>query len=40
MDEAVRARLSELTVKDVKDRNQGVSQAEILEAIEEAVANS
>ena len=31
VDEAVQARLFELTVKDVKDRNQAVSQAEILE---------
>lgn len=38
--EAVQARLLELTVKDVKDRNQAFSQAEIREAIEEAVANS
>jgi len=40
VDEAVQARLFELTVKDAKDRSQGFSQAEILDAIEEAVANS
>ena len=37
VDEAVQTRLFELTVKDVKDRNQSFSQAELLEAIEEAV---
>ena len=39
VDEAAQAWLFELTVKDVEDRNQPVSQAEILEAVEEAVAN-
>jgi hypothetical protein len=36
----VQARLLELTVKDVKAGNQAFPQEEILEAIEEAVANS
>jgi hypothetical protein len=35
---AVLARLFELTVEDVKDRNRAQSQNEILEAIEEALA--
>ncbi len=38
--EAVQARLFELTVKDVKERNRAFSQADILEAIEEAVSDS
>ncbi|MFQ6023919.1 MAG: ribbon-helix-helix domain-containing protein [Acidiferrobacterales bacterium] len=37
VDEAVQARLFELVVQDVKKRNRACSQAEILEAIEEAV---
>ena len=40
VDEAVQARLFELTVKEVKDRNQAFSQAEILEAIEEALGDN
>ncbi len=40
VDEAVRVRLFELTVKDVKDRNKALSQAEILTAIEEALSDS
>ena len=40
VDEAVRTRLFELTVKDVKDRSQAISQAEILETIEEALRDS
>ena len=39
VDEAVLSRLFELTVEDVKARNQGYSQADILEAIEDALAN-
>jgi len=38
VDNAVLARLFELTVEDVKERNRGLSQGEILEAIEEALA--
>lgn len=38
VDDAVLARLFELTVKDVKERNRAQSQDEILEAIEEALA--
>lgn len=37
IDEAVQARLFELTVEKVKKRNRAHSQKEILEAIEEAV---
>lgn len=36
---AVQERLFELTVQDVKQRNRDYSQAEILEAIDEALAN-
>ena len=39
VEEAVQARLFELTVKDVKQRNREYSQDEILEAIDEALAN-
>ena len=39
MEEAVQARLFELTVQDVKQRNRECSQDEILEAIDEALAN-
>ena len=38
VEDAVLARLFELTVKDVKDRNRARTQDEILEAIEEALA--
>ena len=38
VDDAVLARLFELTVEDVKERNCAQSQEEILEAIEEALA--
>jgi hypothetical protein len=38
VDNAVLARLFELTVEDVKDRNRAHSQNEIIEAIEEALA--
>lgn len=38
VDDAVLARLFELTVEDVKERNSARSQDEILEAIEEALA--
>ena len=38
VDNAVLARLFELTVEDVKDQNRAQSQDEILEAIEEALA--
>lgn len=38
VDEAVLARLFELAVEDVKERNQTYSQDEIIEAIEEALA--
>lgn len=37
IDDAVRARLFELTVENVKKRNRPYSQKEILAAIEEAV---
>lgn len=37
MEEAVQARLFELTVEGVKKRNRSYSQKEILEAIEEAL---
>ena len=39
VEEAVQARLFELTVQDVKQRNRECSQDEILEAIDEALAN-
>ena len=39
VEEAVRARLFELTVQDVKQRNRAYSQDEILEAIDEALAS-
>ncbi|MCP5314531.1 MAG: hypothetical protein H6955_13295 [Chromatiaceae bacterium] len=39
VEEAVQARLFELTVQDVKQRNREYSQDEILEAIDEALAN-
>ncbi len=39
VEEAVQARLFELTVQDVKRRNREYSQDEILEAIDEALAN-
>jgi len=39
VEEAVQARLFELTVQDVKQRNRDYSQDEILEAIDEALAN-
>jgi hypothetical protein len=38
VDDAVLARLFELTVEDVKERNRVQSQDKILEAIEEALA--
>jgi hypothetical protein len=38
VDEAVLSRLLERTVEDVKERNAAHSQAEILEAIEDALA--
>jgi hypothetical protein len=38
VDDAVLARLFELTVEDVKERNRAQSQDEILEAIEAALA--
>lgn len=38
VDEAVRARLFELTVDDVKERNHAYAQDEILAAIEDALA--
>ena len=38
VDNAVLARLFELTVEDVKERNREQSQDEMLEAIEEALA--
>jgi hypothetical protein len=38
VDNAVLARLFELTVEDVKERNRAQSQKEILEAIEDALA--
>lgn len=37
VNEAVQARLFELTIENVKKRNRAYSQKEILEAIEEAV---
>ena len=39
VEEAVQARLFELTVQDVKQSNREYSQDEILEAIDEALAN-
>lgn len=38
VDEAVRVRLFELTVDDVKERNRAYAQDEILAAIEDALA--
>jgi len=40
VEEAVQARLFELTVEDVKQRNRPYSQEEILAAIDEALAGS
>lgn len=39
VEEAVQARLFELTVQDVKQRNRDYSQDEILDAIDEALAD-
>jgi len=39
VDEAVLSRLFELTVEDVKERNQECAQEDILEAIEDALVN-
>lgn len=39
VEEAVQARLFELTVQDVKQRNREYSQDEILEAVDESLAN-
>ena len=39
VEEAAQARLFELTVQDVKQSNREYSQDEILEAIDEALAN-
>ncbi len=39
VDEAVLSHLFELTVGDVKERNQPYAQKEILEAIEDALVN-
>ena len=39
VEEAAQARLFELTVPDVKQRNREYSQDEILDAIDEALAN-
>ena len=39
VDEAVLSRLFELTVEDVKERNQEYAQEDILEAIENALVN-
>ncbi len=39
VDEAVLSRLFELTVEDVKERNQAYAQEDILEAIEDALVN-
>ncbi len=39
VDEAVLSRLFELTVDDVKERNQAYAQSDILEAIESALVN-
>ncbi len=39
VDEAVLSRLFELTVDDVKERNQAYAQSDILEAIEDALVN-
>ncbi|MCP5156074.1 MAG: hypothetical protein H6983_18025 [Ectothiorhodospiraceae bacterium] len=38
VDDAVQARLFELTVQGVKDRNRPFSQTEILDAIDEAMS--
>jgi len=40
VDEAVLSRLFELTVGDVKKRNQAYAQEDILEAIEDALVNN
>jgi len=40
VDEAVLSRLFELTVEDVKARNQDFAQEDILEAIEDALTNN
>ncbi|HLQ24615.1 MAG TPA: ribbon-helix-helix domain-containing protein [Acidiferrobacterales bacterium] len=40
VDEAVQARLFDLTVRDIKKRNRSYSQKEILDAINEAVSAS
>ncbi|MBX3706157.1 MAG: methionine repressor-like protein [Pseudomonadales bacterium] len=39
VEEAVQARLFELTVQDIKQNNREYSQEEILEAIDEALTN-
>ena len=39
VDEAVLSRLFELTVEDVKERNQAYAQKDIMEAIEDALVN-
>ena len=39
VDEAVLSRLFELTIEDVKERNQEYAQEDILEAIEDALVN-
>ncbi len=39
VDEAVLSRLFELTVEDVKERNQAYAQEDILAAIEDALVN-
>ncbi|MEN8801871.1 MAG: ribbon-helix-helix domain-containing protein [Thiogranum sp.] len=39
VDEAVLSRLFELTVEDVKERNQEHAQEDILEAIQDALVN-
>jgi hypothetical protein len=39
VDEAVLSRLFELTVEDVKERNQEYAQEDILEAIQDALVN-
>ena len=40
VDEAVLSRLFELTVEDVKERNQQYAQEDILAAIEDALVNA
>jgi len=40
VDEAVQARLFELTVQDIKKRNRSYTQKEILDVIDEAVSAS